>query len=66
MTRWEFRNGLCILRNIDRHELVEAGVIDETDKDWWPRFRVAPYETFLRLDDSPIGKMWALMKRRGA
>ncbi len=66
MTFQEFRNGLCILRSIDRHELVESGCIEETDVHAWPSFRDGPYEWLLCADDATTNRLWALMQRRGA
>lgn len=28
MTQAEFRNAICIMRSIDKHELVEAGIVN--------------------------------------
>ena len=65
MTFKEFRNALCILRSIDRHELVEEGCIEETDIFRWPSFRADPYEFLLHADDPTTDKLWALMVKRG-
>ena len=65
MTFDEFRNGLCILRSIDRHEMVEAGCIQDTDIHRWPSFRDGPYDWLLVADDTTAEKLWALMESRG-
>ena len=61
----EFRNALCILRSLDRHELVEAGCIEDTDIHRWPSFRDGPYDWLLCADDPTTDKLWALMIKRG-
>lgn len=66
MTFREFRNGLCILRSIDMHELVEAGVLEPNRDSRWLDFQSDPHEFLLRADDSTTAKLWALMQRRGA
>ncbi len=71
MTFKEFRNALCILRSIDRHELVVAGVLQpsledrQTRDSRWLDFRHDPYEFLLRADDETTDKLWALMIKRG-
>jgi hypothetical protein len=68
MTRLEFRNLICVLRSIDRYELVEAGVIGGMDHDTdlfaWTSFQANPYEWFVRADDDTAEKLWRLMQRR--
>jgi hypothetical protein len=64
MTRLEFRNRLCILRSIDRHELVEAGVLAADDVSMWNVFAVDPYRWFLLRDDDTAEKLWRLIERR--
>ena len=66
MTFREFRNGLCILRSIDQHELVEAGIIKTDDVRAWSAFRVHPYDWLLHADDAATNKLWQLMQERGA
>ncbi len=68
MTFQEFRNGLCILRSIDQHELAEAGILEQTNAyiEEWCRFRDHPVDWLLRADDETTDKLWALMQRRGA
>ena len=54
----QFRNRICILRSIDRHE-VEA----LTDLQW-ERLRRDPYLGYLRLDDHGEEVVWrAILKR---
>ncbi len=67
MTFKEFRNALCILRSIDRHELEQAGVLQggPLRDTRWLDFRHDPYEFLLRADDATTGKLWALMIERG-
>jgi hypothetical protein len=66
MTRLEFRNRLCILRSIDRHELVEAGAIGADDDAMWRTFAADPYRWFLLRDDETAEKLWQLIERRAA
>ena len=65
MTFKEFRNALCILRSIDEHELVEAGVLEANRDSRWLDFRSDPYEFLLLSDDPTTDKLWALMIKRG-
>ncbi len=65
MTFKEFRNALCILRSIDAHELVEAGVLHPNRDSRWLDFKDDPYEFLLRADDPTTDKLWALMIKRG-
>jgi hypothetical protein len=64
MTRLEFRNRLCILRSIDRHELVEAGVIGANDFTMWCLFATDPYRWFVLRDDETAEKLWRLVESR--
>lgn len=65
MTFKEFRNALCILRSIDMHELVEAGVLEPNRASRWREFQSDPYEFLLRADDATTDKLWTLMVKRG-
>ena len=65
MTFREFRNGLCILRSLDRHALVEAGVIPHGDHIRWLAFKDSPYERTLELDGERTKRLWELMQKRG-
>ena len=53
-----FRNRLCILRSIDRHEV--PGLTDTQ----WQRFRDNPYMGFLQLDDDGEAEVWAALRKR--
>lgn len=70
MTRQELRNALCILRSIDRYELVEAGVegvepfMDLAGDQKWIAFRDDPYTFFIRADDDTAEKIWGIIERR--
>jgi hypothetical protein len=64
MTRLEFRNRLCILRSIDRHELVGAGILDAYDEPMWVVFAKDPARWFLLRDDETAEKLWQLIERR--
>ena len=66
MTRGELRNVLCIMRSIDRWELVERGVIhdgDKGDKDW-ENFRRNPYDWFIKAPDQQQHGLWELIMDR--
>lgn len=60
----EFHNGLRILINIDRDELVDAGVLDRNDFHGWLKFGADPFRWFVKASDEQAGKLWALMKKR--
>lgn len=60
----EFHNGLRILLNIDRDELVAAGVIRHGDHNAWGEFRRDPFRWFIRANDERADKLWELMKKR--
>ncbi len=63
MTKDQFHNILRIMRGIDRHELVDAGV-DMTDPKEWPRFMNDPYTWFIKASDADADKVWAIIERR--
>ena len=54
----QFRNRLCILRSIDRHEV--SGLTDRQ----WERFRADPYGGYLKLDDRGEAVVWEAMRLR--
>ena len=56
--RRQFRNRLCILRGIDRHEVPSL-----TDAQW-TKFRDDPYLGYLRLDDAGEAAVWAALLKR--
>ena len=64
MTLREFHNGLRLLLNIDKHELVAAGVIEADDDDGWVEFRDDPHIWFICASDVMADKLWALMQTR--
>lgn len=66
MTRLEFRNHLCILRSIDRHELAEGGVIGADDFTMWNTFVNDPVRFFLLCEDHRAEKIYRLVERRAA
>lgn len=66
MTRHEFRNCLAILRNIDAHQLVNAGVIDHGDGKAWQTFASNPEAFYLRCGDEHQQKLWGLIERQMA
>ena len=54
----QFRNRLCILRGIDRHEVPSL-----SDRQW-ARFRDDPYRGYLKLDDPGEAAVWAALLKR--
>lgn len=66
MTFAEFHNALRILTSIDKHELVEAGIIDnsETGHSRWMAFRDHPFRWFILASDTKASKLWAIIERR--
>lgn len=62
----QFHNGLRKLANIDRHDLVEHGVIEADDIAGWERFRENPHLWFIRASDAQAAKVWKIMERRTA
>lgn len=64
MTFPEFHNGLRILLGIDKHELVDAGIIKPHDNNAWGEFRRDPFRWFIRASDSDAYKLWAIIERR--
>lgn len=64
MTLEEFHNGLRILLNLERHVLVDAGVLRPSDVNAWGTFVRDPFRFFIRADDRTAEKLWALMKKR--
>lgn len=60
----EFHNALRVMKNIDRDELVAAGVMPRADHNEWGEFRRNPYNWFLRKPDSICKKVWGIMERR--
>lgn len=60
----EFHNGLRVLTSVDRHELVEAGVIGAEDEGAWKSFQHNPFIWFIQADDGQVEAMKGLMQRR--
>lgn len=60
----EFHNGLRILMNIDRDELVTAGIIPHADRNKWGEFRRDPFRWLIRADDKSAAKLWAIVEKR--
>lgn len=59
-----WRNAVAILWNLDRHELVEAGVLDAADHDGWAAFRDQPHRRFAAMDDDRAARLWTLVEPR--
>lgn len=66
MTFAEFHNSLRILTSIDKHELIEAGVLDHSEPDHsvWIAFRDDPFRWLIRADDETAAKLWTIIERR--
>lgn len=62
--RDRFVNGLRILHNLDRHELVEAGVLDAGDTEGWWAFQAQPPLQVMRMGDERLNKLWPLVEVR--
>jgi hypothetical protein len=58
------RNFLAILRSLDRHELVAAGVLGADDLIGWVRFRDDHYRAYLGLGSEREAKCFALVQTR--
>jgi len=64
MTLREFHNALRVLRSIDRHELVDFGVLAADDDAKWAAFQADPYRWFIRADDATAQSLWTIIVRR--
>lgn len=64
MTFAQFHNGLRILLNIDRHDLVERGIIKANDNNAWGEFRRDPFRWFVKAPDAKAKAIWALVEAR--
>ena len=58
------RQSLTILLNLDKHDLVQAGVIEEDDNAGWERFRDGPHEAALRVSGERFDRLAALVEAR--
>lgn len=57
----EFRNLLCLLRNLTREKLEEVRAIDtlsESADVLWARFEEDPFDFFITSDDDRMAKLW--------
>jgi hypothetical protein len=59
-----FHNRLRILMGIDRHELVDAGIITNEPNPTWSAFVFNPYLWLIRCSDDDAAKLWTVIKRR--
>jgi hypothetical protein len=64
MTRHDLRNAICCLHNIERSDLVDAGVIEAADGASWQRFASNPEQFFLRCGDEAAEALWGLIERQ--
>ena len=54
-----FRNRLCLLRSIDRDEVIPG--LTETQ---WMRFRDDPYRSYLEFDEASEATVWRALRDR--
>lgn len=59
-----FQNALRIMLNLDRHVLVDAGVIDADNEARWTKFRDDPFAAAMRLDEPRFERLCALVESR--
>jgi Mn-dependent DtxR family transcriptional regulator len=59
----DFHNGLRLLQGIDKHELVEAGLINISQREW-EDFRNEPHKFFIKASDDMAAKIWTAMEKR--
>lgn len=59
-----FHNAIRIMWNLDRHHLVEAGVLEAGDEESWRSFRSKPCETAIRLPTERFEKLFKLIESR--
>ncbi|MBI1182614.1 MAG: hypothetical protein GC201_18905 [Alphaproteobacteria bacterium] len=59
-----FHNALRIMINLDRHELVAAGILKHGDHNAWGTFHRDPYRWFIRAPDAQARKLWGLIESR--
>ena len=59
-----FHNRLRILMCIDKHDMVDAGVISDDDILRWKEFQKDPYRTFVRCNDETCTKLFGIIQRR--
>jgi hypothetical protein len=63
----DFQNKLRILNSIDRHELIEAGLMaSERDLIRWQIFRENPHLWLMKADDDRAEKLWSIIEKRSA
>lgn len=61
MTYMDFRNTVCRLLNVDRIDLVDAGVLDAGDLKGWRAFEADPVTQSLRLPTDRAARLWSLV-----
>ncbi len=58
----QFHNALRILINIDRDDLLQAGI--QLDNEEWHSFRADPYRWFIRASDQHAHELWSIIQER--
>lgn len=59
-----FHNGMRILLNLERHDLIDAGVIQPEDAAAWRRFSDNPHRWFIVASDEQARRLWDVIERR--
>lgn len=59
-----FHNRLRILTSIDKHEMVDAGVIDGDEPLQWTNFWHDPYKWFICCPDDQASKLFGIIQKR--
>lgn len=59
-----FQNALRIMWNLDRHVLVEAGVINAEDEGGWLLFRANPPRQATHFCDARMERLYALIESK--
>lgn len=59
-----FHNRLRILMGIDKHELVDAGVLSIDSIQAWEAFCNNPWRWFIACSDEQNKKLWSIIQKR--
>lgn len=59
-----FHNGMRILLNLERRDLIDAGVIQPDDAQAWRRFSDNPHRWFIVASDEQARRLWDVIERR--
>ena len=64
MTLRQFSNALRVVLNLERVELVRAGLMRQGDHEAWSVFRRDPLRWLIRADDQKAEILWRLVEQR--